>query len=312
MYSHGPSARVGVGKRGHGGRNYRPPKERNQDPSVLTPPPLKACDCMIQLDIPEYAQLAPPTAQGQRCRRHWSFPGTNLNERKRSLAQTEKRLRSKFGVHLVVPGRKQTGPLAVAGKSVREVLPAVDYLMRILVLDGDHTNTAMLPSNGRFLTGRIMRNVKDPNDVVLAGRFLQPPTLQTTNERNDLSLHPYWLFESPSWSVVVCPLSLSETETADNQSSSNKKQHQVAIAEALQISFDNLRFRMGNAALSNLQLFLHSPPPVAPKDNTIEAPTLPEQRAFAMGDPTSSAIRDLFREIQQTRVVLPEIAPNES
>ena len=76
--------------------------------------------------------------------------------------------------------------------------------------------------------------------------------------------------------------------------------------------YDNLRFRMGNAALSNLQLFLHSLPPSAPNDNTTEAPTLPQQRAFAIGDPTSSAIRDLFREIQQTRVVLPEIAPNET
>ena len=263
---------------------------------------------MIQLDIPEYAQLAPPTAQGQQIRLHWSFPGPNLDERKRSLAQTEKRLRSKFGVHLVVPGRKQTGPLAVAGKSIKEVLPAVNYLMGILLLDGDHTNTAVLPSNGRFLNGRIMRNVKDPNDVVLSGRFLQPPTLQTANETNDLSLNPYWLFESPSWSVVACPLSLSETETADNQSS----EHQDAIAEALQISFDNLRFRMGNAALSNLQIFLHSPPPPAPNDNTTESPTLPDQRAFAIGDPTSSAIRDLFREIQQTRIVLPELGPDES
>lgn len=308
MYSYGSSARIGVGKRGHGGRNYRPPKPKNNDPSVLVPPPLKACNCMIQLDITEYAELAPEIQQ-QRRRLHLCFEGRTINERRKSLADTEKALRLGFGVHLVVPGRNQKGPLAVVGKTIREALPAVDYFMQQLVL-GNNTSNAS-PTN--FLTGRIMRNVKDPNAVVLVGRFRQQPrqneSLSEENHNEDIfRLQPYWLFESNSWNAMVCPLSLppnpiGDTPTPDNNDEGNSQtpveQEQKAISEALQIGFDNLRFRIGNAALSALDIFLHPPP------GTMNMPP----KAFATGDPSNNSIHELYRELGQTRVALPKAAP---
>uniref|UniRef100_A0A7S0TBN1 Uncharacterized protein n=1 Tax=Pseudo-nitzschia delicatissima TaxID=44447 RepID=A0A7S0TBN1_9STRA len=286
MYSHGSSARVGIGKRGHGGRNYRPPKPKKNN-EELVPPPLKACDCMIQLDIAEYAELGQEIEQ-QRRRLHLCFEGNTLGKRKTSLKNTEKTLRSLFGVHLVVPGRNQKGPLALAGKSIQETLPAVDYLMQRLVLeentnsDNDSTN-----SDSRFLLGRIMRNVKDPNDFVLSGRFLQQRNHLSSDETEMIHLQPYWLFESDSWNAMVCPLSLPRNQTSGE---SNSQDEQQAIAEALQIGFDNLRFRLGNAALSKLRIFLHP------------CTTSLPPKAFATGDPSTA--NSLYREIRQTKVNL--------
>jgi len=255
---------------------------------------------MVQLDIPEYAELAPVVVveeQQQRRRLHLCFQGRNSQERKKSLSTTEKALRSGFGVHLVVPGRNQKGPLAVVGKSIQETLPAVDYLLHQLVLENN------------ALTGRIMRNVKDSNDVVLSARFhlqrMQSSIASNDNADEDFfTLQPYWLFESDSWNAMVCPLSLPQSRTGNTSSTNNNDENknlqhpdeQKAIAEALQIGFDNLRFRIGNAALSTLNIFLHPPP----------GTTTMQPKAYATGDPSNNSIHALYREIGQTRVSLPK------
>lgn len=317
MYSHGSSARVGVGKRGHGGRNYRPPKEK-KDPSKLVPPPLKECNCMIQLDVSEYAELAPVVERTtqreeqqqeeqqqspQRRRLHRCFAGRTLKERQASLRSTEQGLRSGFGVHLVVPGRNQTGPLAVVGKSYRETLPAVEYLMHRLVLNSSEEET-----EAPFLRGRIQRNVKDPNDVLLSGRFFQhqqQTQQQQHPEENTTSyyyLQPYWLFESDSWNTLVCPLTIQELPSANTAEAAHVQQK--SIAEALQISLDNLSFELGNSALSELDIFWHP----APNPKNVTAVAAAPQKAFCAGDPSSEGIVALYRAIRATKVILPSEA----
>mmetsp|Transcript_10221 Transcript_10221/g.21913 ORF Transcript_10221/g.21913 Transcript_10221/m.21913 type:complete len:355 (+) Transcript_10221:322-1386(+) len=324
MYSHGSSARVGVGKRGHGGRNYRPPPKR--DPSKLVPPPLKECDCIVQLDIPEYARegLATGTSedpelpgQQQRRRLHLCFEGSSLNERQKSVRAVERELRSAFLVHLVIPGRNQKGPLAVVGRSYRETIPAVDYFLNHrLVLNHDYdfqnnnddnNNDDVNQDNDLLppvLTGRITRNVKDPNGVVLSGRFLQQNTSTRRHQCqrqlsppppngdcdanvnanvnvnvNAINLEPYWLFESDRWKIMACPLLAVPSLLSWQQ----QQQQQSAIAEALKTSIDNLRFRLGNSVLSELDIFLHQPPPALPPPNS-------EQDAATEATATASAI----------------------
>ena len=314
MYSHGSSARVGVGRSGPGGRNYRPPKPK-KNINGLVPPPLKACDCSIQLDIPEYAEVA-AIGEEEQCRRlHLCFEGQSLNERKQSLSNTEKALRSEFGVHLVVPGRNQKGPLAVVGKSIQQALPAVDYLMDRLILESSNnsgTGSTDESSSLPFLKGRITRNVKDPNDVAISGRFFlrQNDSSNENRAQESIRLQPYWLFESDSWNVMVCPLSLPNTANATSPAPASSGEarpleevqqgHQNAITEALQISFDNLRFRIGNASLSELDIFLHPPPTSRLKS------AVPQQKVFATGDPSGACIQALYQEIRQTRVVFPK------
>lgn len=317
---------------------------------------------MVQLDVLEYSQIAGggggvvegatpsiPTGeeeqhqQPQGRRLHLCFEGSNLNQRKKSLKNVEQVLRSGFGVHFIVPGRNQAGPVAVVGKSYNETLPAMEYLMhRLIVTAGNNNDGVSSNHNNRddddetqvppadvteasvsspsFLEGRIMRNVKDPNDVVLSGRFLQQPQTMLNHhhrlvsqqeessfcpsniENNDgddsdddvIHLQSYWLFESESWSIMVCPLTIPSLP--EQQQQKQQTQSQTAIAEALQVGFDNLRFQLGNAALSQLEIFLHTPP-----NDTIVAPSPP--KAFASGDPASTCIQALYREILQTRVV---------
>jgi len=281
----------------------------------------------VQLEIPEYAQPAAVVEgssvggeqeqqqQPQR-RLHLCFHGSSLSQRQKSLRTIEQSLRSKFGVHLVVPGRKQVGPLAVVGKSYKETLPAVDFLMRRLVLDRninrEDENNASSSSPLLCLNGSVTRNVKNPNETVFSGRFWQPPqhTSQSNGETGDdgTYLQPYWLFESDNWNVMACPLTMApttspalETTKAPPVQQQQVQQQQTAVAEALQIGFDNLRFRLGNAALSELEVFLH-PPPLSPSK------ALP--KAFAIGDPTAAGIRALYEEISQTRVNLPTSEPS--
>ena len=130
MYSYGASARA-TGKRGHGGRNYRPPPERNKNSGELTPPPMKACNCLLQLDLPEYLQAARRDVNGSnRPRRlHTWFPGNSVDERRKAVGRCEKHIRSRFGVHLVIPGRTQSSSVAIVGKSYHETIPAVAWFL---------------------------------------------------------------------------------------------------------------------------------------------------------------------------------------
>ena len=118
-----------------------------RDPKA-TPPPLKACGCLCQLDLSE-SQVARP-------RNHYAFQGG-----RQGLNQLERDLRSLFCVHLVVPGRKQTGPVAIVGATYHQALPATMYLLERLVYT-EQNESAILP-------GRIQKCVQDPNDRTIEG-----------------------------------------------------------------------------------------------------------------------------------------------
>lgn len=167
MYSHGSSGRVG-GKRGHGGGNYRTPTPR-KDPNTV-PPPLKQCDCLVELDIVEYAQPEPTG------RRHESF----LRGRE-GLQECTKILRGVYCCHFEVPGRTKGGPLGVVGKSLAHVVPACHYVMNCLHQEAD-------------CTARIHPSVKQSLPPI-RGRFHTVSVIGV-------------LFESsPQWAVAACVLS---------------------------------------------------------------------------------------------------------
>jgi hypothetical protein len=200
MYSYGSSARA-TGKRGHGGRNYRPPPER-KDPSC-TPPPLKECSCLILLDIAEYQSLEPTG------RLHMVFGG------RETMQHRETFVRSEFTVHLVIPGRKQAGPIAIAAQTYRQALPAVAWLLqRLQGVDS--------------VPGRIQTNVKNVQDPGVSGIWTKPS--------NNSDRKPYWLFQSETWSVLGCPLLLEN----DNEES---RMNMLAL---LQTCVDNAKFRLGS------------------------------------------------------------------
>jgi hypothetical protein len=256
MYSHGSSARVGVGKSGHGGRNYRPPRPR-RDPNA-TPPPLKECACLLQIDLQEYAAKSP--------RVHLAFGG------REALQRLESQLRSHCLVHLVVPGRKQAGPIAIVGKTYQEALPAAAWLLSRLQLEEEGTTT---------LEGRMQRNVKNPQDVAIAGRWHYLRTTQDSLSDDSSSRHniqPYWLFQSESLSVMVCPLSLAMDDfyededgtsesvnieaTTDNIRNEDKNDDTpYPLMVTLKTCVDNVIFRLGN--LNGLDVFVQDYPPMA-------------------------------------------------
>ena len=86
-----------------------------------------------------------------------------------------------------------------------------------------------------------------------------------------------------------------------------QEESSTMILEALQTCVDNLRFRLSNLALSELDIFLHPSPP------SLRSP----ESAFATGNSTTQApnnhqlqhsapILAIFEEIRQVRVTLPD------
>lgn len=249
MYSYGSSARVGIGKSGHGGRNYRPPKPR-RDPNA-TPPPLKQCNCLCQLDLPEYRVASP--------RSHTAFGGRN------NLSKMEQQLRSLFYVHLVVPGRKQAGPVAIVGASYRQVVPAALYFLGRLHLPA--TSSSQSTENAvHRLSGRIQRNFQDRNDRALEGFWVVPTRGQNDADQGESPRPaPLWIFESPQWSAMGCVLpELDETEdngTGEANELHRSESNSTNMEDILLASVDNIKFRCGT--LDGLDIFLHDSPPGA-------------------------------------------------
>ena len=212
MYAYGSSARA---KSGHGGRNYRPPPER-KDPSC-TPPPLKECSCLILLDIDEYQSLQPTG------RLHIVFGG------RETMQYCETFVRSEFTVHLIIPGRKQAGPVAIAAQTYRQALPAVAWLLqRIQGVDDS-------------VSGRIQTNVKNVQDPGVSGIWTKPSS--TRSERK-----PYWLFQSETWSVLGCPLLLLENNDDEEES-------RMSMLAILQTCVDNAKFRLGSGVVNQVHVF---------------------------------------------------------
>jgi hypothetical protein len=238
MYSHGSSARAGIGKSGHGGRNYRPPKER-RDPNV-TPPPLKQCACLLEFQLEEYAQPAPDG------RPHHALGG------RQALQNLEGTLRSDFSVHLIVPGRRQSGPVAIVGRAYRDALPAAAHLLNQI-----SRNLISQQHQAATVEGRIFLNVQDPKPKLIEGRWTSSSSCLTT-------IH--WLFQSADWSVLACPLvgevddSMTTTATtavaASNSEVLPPHDNGTGIVTTLQTCLDNAAFRLGSSSISNLDIFV--------------------------------------------------------
>ncbi len=269
MYSYGSSARASIGKSGHGGRDYRPPRNR-RDPNA-TPPPLKQCSCLCQLDFSEYSTTAA-------VRNHASFGG------REGLDILERQLRAEFLVHLVVPGKKQAGPVAIIGQTYREALPAVAFLLQHVSRIREWTSST--------IRGRIQRRVQDANDVLLDGLWRVPhPVL---NVDNDVGVVPpvqiVWLFQCPShWNVMVCFLPIANDRSSSleyagngNHETAQYSMDELLAMETLQITFDNLKFEMGN--MDGVEIFLHDNP------------------FMAFGAGTLSRTKTLYEEVQRALV----------
>lgn len=256
MYSFGSSARAGVGKRGHGGRDYRPPRNR-RDPNA-TPPPLKQCSCLCQLELEEYATTAA-------VRHHVTFGGRERQE------ELERQMRAQFLVHLVIPGRKQSGPVAVVGETYRESLAAVAYLLQYISSIGTWTSPT--------IRGRIQWRVQDPNDIVLEGHWRVPRPILTTDVVS--LMETSWLFQGPEhWNALVCylPTTLQTTDGGEQATTPSSAQEEN-IMTTLHIAFDNLKFKMGN--LDGIEIFLHDNPFMA----------------LAVGTPSRMTV--LYQEMEQ-------------
>jgi hypothetical protein len=212
MYSYGSSARA-TGKSGHGGRNYRPPPER-KDPSC-TPPPLKECSCLILLDIAEYQSLQSTGIL------HIVFGG------RETMQHCETFVRSEFTVHLIIPGRKQAGQVAIAAHTYRHALPAVARLLQRLQGVDDS------------VSGRIQTNVKNVRDRGVSAIWTKPS--------NSSDRKPYWLFQSETWSVLGCPLLLENND--------NEEESRMSMLAVLQTCVDNAKFRLGSGVVNQVHVF---------------------------------------------------------
>lgn len=232
MYSYGSSARVGTGgKRGHGGRPYRPPPDRSKQDA--TPPPLKQCDCLIELDLAEYAR---PVANnnsednnggGGRQRVHETFGSRQAMER------TVKYVRSVFLCHLQIPGRNQGGPVALVSSSVEAALPACQYVMQQIVLSNNNNNND--ETSDFSATARIHPNVKSNLPVVTGTLYKVNSSLGYLFRQHQQEQNSQTPSSSNKWCVAV--YQMTPAENADESSSSPSQ------LESLQICMDNLRFR---------------------------------------------------------------------
>lgn len=147
------------------------------------------------------------------------------------MEQCERDLRSDYQVHLMVPGKKQEGPISMVAKTYKEALPALASLFEHLIIDGS-------------TRGRIHRNVKDPRVGILEGSFLpEAPSI-------DSSL-PYWLFQSPQLSVLTCSLL-----SGDGKDNSKISPNNNSRAVTLQTCLDNIVFRLGKEAIGKLEIFM--------------------------------------------------------
>lgn len=250
MYSYGGRTAAGGGKRGHGGRNYRPPPEK-RDPNS-TPPPLKACSCLLEFHLPEYSVTQP---QG---RVHASFVAPRGvgsgggDDGRKAVDECEKYLRSNFCVHLVVPGRRQNGPLAIAGKTYREALPAAHELVA-------HRLVGLGDENVPNIRGKILRNVKDTVDTGIVGAWNIPQEEQEQLPSNGTTIvePPYYLFESEVYSVLACPLpsSFNTDDESDGNDNANASASSCYLNN-LKTCIDNAAFHIGRAAIEELDIFI--------------------------------------------------------
>lgn len=233
MFSYGSSARAGVVRRSHGGRPYRPPPER-REPNAKTPPPLKECTCLIEIDAPEY-QMTEPLG-----RQHLCFGG------REQMEQCQRTLRSSYHVHLMVPGKKQMGPLSIISKSAHEAIPALAWLLENW--------------DAGEIEGRIYRNVSEGRDSVLRGVFpcrTQGRSLDGDFPSSSLS-QPFWLFQSPQWAVLAYPLNSESNDPPETENNTDPVDRVSGgfFVSAMRTCLDNIVFQLGQEAGGQLSTFV--------------------------------------------------------
>jgi hypothetical protein len=183
MYSYGSGSRaIGITSRtGHGGGNYRPPSNKRRKAKkgqAATPPALKECHCVVEWFVDEYSRPAVATAsvisasdETPAVRQHSFFGGRN------SMTSIQKALRQNYGVHLVVPGRAQAGPIMIAGRSLQDVIPAANLLLQQveIPLFVEDTLTLTGENETSYIQGRVRRRDNDPRhnaiEIPIEGRF---------------------------------------------------------------------------------------------------------------------------------------------
>jgi hypothetical protein len=282
MYSYGSSARAEVGRKGHGGRPYRPPpKKRRDDQHSMQPPPLKECSCLVELHLEEYREPQPVLG-----RHHVCFGG------RQAMEQCERIVRSNYGCHLMVPGKKQPGPVSLVAKTYREALPALAYLMEHMQMHHHPQREETI-----ILGVRFHRNVKDERDHVLEGTIPMPIiNSQQQQQQGSASSNsqrvtiPYWLFQSPTWSVLACNLLVANLDSDNNNNNNNNdvKHNKSTVRDSsyglvqdrvttLQTCFDNWEFQLGKEHVGKLDIFV---------DPFVEY-------SFAVGDPDQAEMLSL-------------------
>jgi hypothetical protein len=146
--------------------------------------------------------------------------------------------------------------VAIAGQSYHQVVPAVSWILGRLQIE-----TALL-------AGRIQRNVKDPQNSGIEGRW------HVQKDDKSGAIQPVWLFQSCSsvWSVMACPVAMevpdgdaskdlnSEQQDRENDQNDESSTDYPSMA-TLKTCVDNLVFRMGN--LNGLDIFTYEHPPTA-------------------------------------------------
>lgn len=142
MYSYGSSGRA-KGKQGHGGRDYRPPSDRRDGTShgALPPPPLKQCQCLIEISLEQYVApvpITPSQSSPSQGRRHTVFGG------RKQADECVRAIRSIYSCHLEIPGRNKAGPVCVVGATIRNVIPACHYLVQMLTVK--HSRATIHPN----------------------------------------------------------------------------------------------------------------------------------------------------------------------
>ena len=165
-------------------------------------------------------------------------------------------------MHLVIPGRTQSGPVAIAGKTYHETIPAAAWFLRQLVVPEEacasgSSSSDVPPSIG----GRVQRNVKDANDVTVEGKWLLKPASMDTDAISQRPLHPYWLFQSREniWHVMSCDLDEHATTTAatDDAPSDAPLNNTPTVLELLKTCLDNFSFRLGSSGIQGIDIFFH-------------------------------------------------------
>jgi hypothetical protein len=204
---------------------------------------------------------------------------------------------------LIVPGRNQAGPVAMAGTSYRDVVPAVDYFMKQLVVPSTSSSArAMEERDGMVLNGRVQCNVRDPKEPIWEGMFRIQGRPHRPSQQLQQSLEPYWVFQNrndnlceASWNVMACELLLlpSSPSTAWTTTAS------TTILEKLQVCIDDIKFQMGNRILEEMDVFFHSYRNDTPA-STDTTTTSRGSIAFAAGKIDHLTL--LFHEVEKIRI----------